>query len=506
MSATATRSFPDARSLRQHFVVLRRHLRRSTWLRGITLLVALLLSSLLLAGLLDWMLHLPGVVRAVFLAGILAGSGILVYRFLYQPLSQRVDDLTLALRIEDHYPSLNDSLASTIEFLNQAEQGIPGESPSMRREAVRRALATAESCDFERIVDRKHLFSSSVAAFVAANLVWPLFLFAPVLAGTGLVRLLNPFGSELWPTRTQIVLETFRTQIGRGEAFELRGKLRGVIPEQASVIYRLDGFGESRYYFDVKKESDREGQFATQLEPDKIQNTFSFQVHAGDAITQEYVVKVLPPPYLVPLNGETSPQLELEFPEYTGLPSPIKLRPGDGNVEAVLGTVVHLRARADRALKRAYVEYHPEQFFTPLAGFLAPLGATNLPGMLMLTAGGTSTLETVPAELSADRKVLEVTFQPWLNGHYYLHFEDDIGLRSYRKFDLQLKLDPPPVVNLERPSPSKDMLQQPADRRHSSAGVGAGRPLRGPLRVAALSDAQGQRRRCSPGRAGGVCA
>src|SRR5262249_34683613 len=156
---------------------------------------------------------------------ILAGSGILVYRFLYQPLGQRVDDLTLALRIEDCYPSLNDSLASTIEFLNQAEQGVPGESPVMRREAVRRALATAESCDFERIVDRRGLFGSSVAAFVSALLVGALFFFTPVLAGTALGRLLNPFGGGLWPTKTQIVLESLRTKIGKGEMFEVRGKI-----------------------------------------------------------------------------------------------------------------------------------------------------------------------------------------------------------------------------------------------------------------------------------------
>ncbi len=456
MSATATRSFPDARSLRQHFVVLRRKLRRVTWLRGLTVVLALILPALLLAGVLDWTLHLPGVVRAVFLTGILAGAGILVYRFLYLPLGQRVDDLTLALRIEDHYPSLNDALASTIEFLNQAEQGIPGDSPSMRREAVRRALAVAENCDFERIVDRRGLFGSSIAALVAANLVWPLFLFVPVLAGTGLVRLLNPFGDKDWPRKTEIHLDNLRSKIGQGEIFEVRGRVTGVVPDQARVIFIPKGFTPIEHRCDIQREGEKEGRFFTQLDP---KSSFSYRIEANDAKPVVGEVEVLPPPYLVPLDGETSPLVELDFPEYTDLPSPRKQPPGDGKVEAVLGTVVHFRAAADRPLKRAYIEFLSEHPWTREAGVLAPLGSTSPLGALALSAGGLSVFEKREATLSRNRTVLEVTFRPWINGAYVLHFEDDIGLRAARRFEMRLQPDPVPTVTLERPSPSRDLLQ-----------------------------------------------
>lgn len=459
MPATATRSFPDARSLRQHFAVLRRQLLRVTWLRGVTVVLALLLPAVLVAGMLDWFLHLPGVVRAVLLTGILTGSAILAYRFLYLPLGRRVDDLTLALRIEEYYPSLNDSLASTIEFLNQAEQGVPGESPALRREAVRRALASAASCDFQRVVDRRGLLGSSLAALAAANLVWPLFLFVPALASTGLVRLLNPFGTTSWPKKTQIELETPRTKVGKGEVFEIRGVVRGVVPEQARVSFRSDGFPPLEYRCDLKREGDREGRLVTQLDPDKVQRTFWFRVMANDAETVEYKVEVLPPPRLVPFKGEESPQVELEFPEYTNLPARIKLTPGTGNVEAVLGTVVHFRAAADRPLQRASIEFIPEQRTTQLAGFLAPLGATSRFGAEILAQIGQSTWEQVPATLSEEERVLSVSFRPWLNGFYDLHYEDHNGLRSSRRFELRLRPDPAPTVTLERPSPSRDLLR-----------------------------------------------
>src|SRR5262249_14706910 len=46
-----------------------------------------------------------------------------------------------------------------------------------------------------------------------------------------------------------------------------------------------------------------------------------------------------------------------------------------------------------------------------------------------------------------------------VNGLYELHFEDETGLAGApRVYDLRLRPDPPPVVNLERPSASRDFL------------------------------------------------
>ena len=100
---------------------------------------------------------------------------------------------------------------------------------------------------------------------------------------------------------------------------------------------------------------------ATRLEAGRVQRNFRFQVKANDAVSAEYRVEVLPPPSLVALDSKPSPQLQLFFPAYTGLPSPETLSPGTGNIDAVVGTAVRLRARVDRPLKRAWIEYQPEQ-------------------------------------------------------------------------------------------------------------------------------------------------
>src|SRR5207253_4350357 len=109
-------------------------------------------------------------------------------------------------------------------------------------------------------------------------------------------------------------------------------------------------------------------------------------------------ILVSPPPLLALLGQRPSPQVRLDFPAYTDLP-PQFLPDGSGNVEAVAGTMVTLRAAADRPLRRAWIEYLPETRFTDLAAFLAPLGAVRVGDALGLAAGGQAIWDVRPAEV-----------------------------------------------------------------------------------------------------------
>ena len=51
---------------------------------------------------------------------------------------------------------------------------------------------------------------------------------------------------------------------------------------------------------------------------------------------------------------------------------------GSGNIDAVYGTVVELRAKADRPLTKAWISYRPQPTGAHIATCLAPLGATDI--------------------------------------------------------------------------------------------------------------------------------
>ncbi len=442
---SAKRAALDGTMLRQRLAALRRRLRFVVTVRGSGLLLTVLLATAVVFGLLDWRWHLPALVRATVLVGTLVGGIIVAYRYLFRPLSAPSDDLSLALRVEEEYPLLNDSLASTVQFL---ERGTPSESSSavLEREAVKRALKRATGCDFGKVIDKHGLVWAGVSGGVFTALTVTLIVLAPTLAATGFLRLANPFGDIEWPRKTQLEIAEPRSRIGRNEAFEVRGTVRGVIPQQAVVIFRLEGSPNLEHHCDIKADEFGVGHLNTRLPAGRVERNFRFQVKANDAVSPEYHVEVLPPPSLVALDGKPSPLLQLTYPGYTGLPSPEVLSPGTGNIDAVVGTAVHLRARVDRPLRRAWIEYQPEE------------PSVVVGDLLTLFAGGVPWWEPIPAKLDDDRCTFSVDFTPPLNGMYSLHFEDETGLRNSRLYELRLHPDPAPVVHLERPSPSRDIL------------------------------------------------
>lgn len=457
----ATRSMTNAQALIQRLSRLRANTRRVNWVRGICMILAILLVGGLVLVFLDWMLVLPPLVRAIGLVSILVTSLLAGLIYLVRPLGERVDDLTLALKVEEQFPALNDSLASSVEFLQQLPNGSASGSNFLREETIRRALAAASQCDFQRIVDREGLTPALILSLLAINVIWPLFTFFPTVAIPGAARLLNPFGTHEWPRQTGLELLDHRSQIGRGEPYDVRVRLTGVIPDTARVVFRSEGFSPIEQRCEVKRDvkSNPTGTIVAHLEPEKIQRNFHFQVFANDNSTDEIQVEVLDPPLLVAWNGQPSPQVELHFPQYTDLPTPLRLNPGDGNVDAILGTEVLLQAAANRPLQSAWVEFLPENRLALPAGFLAPVGTPGLLQVLSSLQAGFQNSQPLPAQLDATRTHLAVRFQPRLSGFYVLNFRDDIGLGGKRSFELHLKNDPPPQVTLERPSPTRDTLQ-----------------------------------------------
>ena len=458
MSSTTTR--PDTRpdttgesALRSRFAGLRRKLRLVVASRGLGWLVASVLLTFVGVGSIDYKIHLPGLVRAVALVAVLAGVGVLLYRFLFRPLSQPTDDLSLALRIEDRYPVLNDGLASTVQFLDQ--HGETGDSTGMRREAIRRTLGKVAGLDFDRVIDGRGTRSAVVAALVSLGLVIPTTVLWPALAGTAFARLTNPFAAIEWPRKTRIELDDVPGRIGRNREYRVTGLVKGVVPREVVVEVSHEGFAVQRKTYAVGLDD----RFVMHLKPDEVQRNFRFRVVANDAITPDYPVEVLALPRLVSLAGKPSPQVRLDLPRYTDLPTPQFLPPGQGNLDVVAGTVVTLRAAADRPLERAWIAYQPESAGTTQAAALAPVGIPSPLGAVgtMLLSRGMH--EPVAAKLGADRRGFEIVFRPSVHGMYTLGFVDENGLENAQTFEVRLRLDAAPVISLERPAPSKDAFE-----------------------------------------------
>ena len=439
--------------LQHRLAALRRWLRLVVTVRGLCWLLTLLLVTGIVAGWLDWRVHFPSLVRAVFLVATLGGAGYVAFRYLIRPWAAPADDLSLALRVEALYPFLKDSLASTVQFLELPGQADQYGSPELRQEVVHQSLRKAQYLDFKRVVDTRGVPSAGLSLVGSSVLAFALLFVYPSVALTALERLANPFGGRDWPTQTQLEVRA-PARVARGEPVEIQATLRGVIPAQAWIEF--DGLTPPRQAGNVLPGKEpHTGSLAVRR--DRVEKSFRFQVKANDAVSGWHEVAVLPPPVLVPLDGRPSPQVHLEYPAYTDLPAQ-DLPDGSGNIEAVAGTYVHWQAATDRPVARAWIEYRPEQSALGPAVALGGLGTPPL-NLIATLAGGREVWERVPLHVDASGQVLNATFLPRITGLYAVRLEDASGLASVRLFDLRVFRDPEPTVTLERPTPARDSLE-----------------------------------------------
>ncbi|HMF13082.1 MAG TPA: hypothetical protein VKE94_12280, partial [Gemmataceae bacterium] len=296
------------------------------WL-GICALVALILGVGVSVGLLDFWVHLPSLVRAVFLVGLLLCSGFVAYRYLINPFSKPCDNLSLALRIEEVYPELNDSLASTVQFLQQpkGEQARVGGSEALRERTVQEAMQKADQCDFSRILNRRAavLFGAgaccvllSAALVVGSNRPYARIAFW---------RFVEPFGMHTWTRITvarQAPLEMLEHQaeedkwkkiepkemdrIAKGRPYFIKVNLEGQMPRKPEAKVEIRGTIRSEKTVPLQVGADNLSvSFTTAIDmTQQPQRFFEFRILANDGAFPPrsgtwHKVEVLPPPKLV---------------------------------------------------------------------------------------------------------------------------------------------------------------------------------------------------------------
>src|SRR5262249_1780336 len=145
-----------------------------------------------------------------------------------------------------HYPALNDCLASTVQFLEQTDDAQRFGSPSLRHQVISSALRQSRDCDFNQVVDTRGVRASGLSLAGSAGLAFALLLAYPSVVRTALARLANPFGDLAWPLQTQLVLENYRPRVARGEAYEIRCLVSGVMPDRA--VIDCDGIPPARQF------------------------------------------------------------------------------------------------------------------------------------------------------------------------------------------------------------------------------------------------------------------
>ncbi|RCS41256.1 hypothetical protein DTL42_22065 [Bremerella cremea] len=329
----------------------RRSVKLAELAAGLLLFAAGSLLFLLTLALIDhWVIGLGFWARlAAFLVYVGAAVAFL-WIYVVPLLFHSINPLYAARIIEQGQPTLKNSLLNFL-FLSQNQQGT--------RKAVLDAVETQAASDvsslkLEHLVDYTKAIRIGYVLAALAILFGLYKVLSPKDPLQTVARVLLPWQEIARPSRVKIEdVKPGSTSIYQGESLEITAKIYDFASsDKLNVVYSTkDGqlvdqtmpleVGDDGFSFRTLLKTSESG----------IQQDLTYRIEAGDAVTRDYDVITLEAPSI------DIASLRYDFPAYTREPG--REQEGDGHIRAIEGTMVTLRAVANRPIQKAYIEFDP---------------------------------------------------------------------------------------------------------------------------------------------------
>lgn len=386
--------------------------------------------------LLDWLFLFSTPARAFLLIAGIGAAGWIVKTELRDPLRERRDEITTALKIEKQFPQLQDRLISVVQLAGEKD----GLSTALLERLESETAGMTTTLNFSEIINWRffrRLMLVCAGIFAAGILCGIIF---PQYAAATFRRMF--FGNVRYPSLTRIAVNDVKTRITRGDDWVLDVTLSGKIP--SSVILKMKdlvpagreagvGSGKPRWV-SIPLKPVLGYTYGVTLE--KTQQSFEFQVFAGDGWTDSQVVKVLVPVAVF------DPVLDIVPPRYSGL-KPITNVSMVGS-SVLDGSTVTIRIPASKGVASGSLQVDGDRAYT-----LAPL--SHAPG-----AAGTFVVSARPAPeptaLTASNGVVNFTVR-------VKDIEDLENQEPLTLYSLRVQADQEPRVRLV--SPKSDRISVP---------------------------------------------
>lgn len=199
---------------------------------------------------LDWIVHFPMWVRAVFLLVGAAAAGLLALRRIIGPLRVPIRLDELALRLRRLTPLQRDLFASAIEFAVGQTAGTSAgmtDATALWSRVIGDADRTAHGLRPSGVLNHRPAARAAALATVSMAVAAGFFVLTPEHARTGLRRLVTPFHPSAWPRRVVIGPMARDAVAAFDEPFTVEVAIeRGDRPRLHAYVYHQEGAGPVR--------------------------------------------------------------------------------------------------------------------------------------------------------------------------------------------------------------------------------------------------------------------
>ncbi len=324
----------------------------------------------------DALRYAPWVVRGLQAAAWLA-FGAAVWRFVVRPLRSRVTDEQVARYVEEHDPTLRESVSSGVELGDRdAREDAAGSgiSADLTRLVVEEAIRRLETLNEGRLIESSALRRAGAALATVGGVAIVASLLAPPALLRGAALLLSPWGDISDANPYRVLVDPGDAAVARDSDRWIAARLEGFTAERVDLRTRVEG---SALWEAVPMLPDPEdGAFRHLLLG--IPEATDYYVDADGVLSPTFRIEVEDVPYVGQIG------LVYRYPEHTGL-SPREVEDG-GDIAAVAGTVVELKVIPTVPATTGVLRVEPGPIEIPLEAPEAPEDSPTGAGAELMTA------------------------------------------------------------------------------------------------------------------------
>lgn len=415
----------------------RQHLRWLDVAVGVVGWLTSLVVFLLLAACVDhWIVPLSATFRWFALVGLLALTAGAFWRWILPPLMHRVNPAYAAKVIEQRGERLHNSLLNYL-FLRNQRAGV---TEVVYQSIEQRAAGDLQRVPWEQVMDHSRAFRWAYGFAAVLAIVAAYKIVSPKDPLRTFDRVLRPWAELTRPSRVELRdIQPGDVKTFHGRPLVVSADVRGMRQSETPRVVFSTADGQTiDEVVSLTKSADGLRYEAT-VPPgrDGVRQNLRYRVEAGDAVSREFQVEVLPAPTMV------VERIEYDPPRYTGLPRSVVEQRGD--VRGLEGTKVTIHARASLPIKSATLEFDPTT---------AGQGPPDPTRMAPMNVDGASARITFNLQLKPDRRT------PWRES-YQVRFvtPDGVASESPILHTIEVEPDLPPEIEFLAPRQTEITLR-----------------------------------------------
>ena len=320
-----------------------RNARGLVLLHGVCWFVALVVMATLGLALADYFLRYREVGARVLSSMLwVATCGWALWRFLVPVLAYKLEDVSVAQRVEWSFPQFRDRLSSSIQFLAHRGGNAQMGSIDLQQAVVAEAERLAEGLDFSDCLNSRATRQAAMFAVPVVLLAAAVFAADRDSSQLALRRLALPWSLEAWPRWNQLYFEETPTRLAAGQDFTVAVRdANHHLPSTVVMQYWFAGDSEDQ----IENYRMARSKNAMSHHRKNITRSFQYRAIGGDDDTMAWLpLQVVEPAAVEEFN------VHLQPPPHSGLPA---TELSAGAIDALQGTTIEVTGRASRRVAAA---------------------------------------------------------------------------------------------------------------------------------------------------------